>query len=236
MVSLSLLLKERAKELTGMKNKQVIILLGPPGAGKGTQLKLIQDKFGYKAIGSGNMLRNRKRKKDFTGNKIGLYIDNGSRIPSPVIFNLWMNKMETLKQDKALKGFVMDGSPRTSYEAEMLEMALDWYEWKNKKVLFIKISEKESIHRLTKRRMCRECGRLIPWLEGFKDLKKCDKCGGELISRPDDTEKGIRERLKWYKTDVLPAVNYYKKKGELIVINGEQSIENVSKDILKALR
>jgi len=235
MVFLLVQLKERVKELTGMKNKQVIILLGPPGAGKGTQLKLIQKKFGYKAIGSGNMLRQRKKKKDFTGKKIAYYIDNGLRVSTPVMFNLWMDRMEELKKDKTLKGFIMDGSPRTAYEAEMLERAFDWYDWKDKKVLFIKISEKESIHRLTKRRMCKKCGRLIPWLEGFKDLKKCDKCGGELVARPDDTEQGIRERLRWYKTDVLPAVNYYKKKGELIVINGEQSIEDVSKDILKAL-
>ena len=220
-----------------MKNKKVIILLGPPGAGKGTQVRLLKEKFGFEVIGSGKMLRKRREKKDFTGQKIASYIDQGKRVATPIIFNMWMNRMEKIQQNDFLKGFIIDGSPRSKDEAQMLESALEWYEWANKKkVIFIKLSSQQSLNRLTKRRMCKKCGRLIPYLEGFKDLKKCDKCGGELVLRKDDNIKGIKQRLAWFKTDVMPSVNYYKKKGELIEINGDQSIENVHKDILKALR
>ena len=220
-----------------MKNKLVIILLGPPGSGKGTQAKLLQKKFGLRYIGSGDLLRTRKKKRDFTGQKIGQWIDVGRRVPTPVIFKIWMEKFELLKQDPKLKGIIMDGSPRSLYEAEILEKALEWYEWsKNKKVVFIKISQQESIWRLTKRKICKKCGRIIPYIGEFRKLKKCHKCGGELVARADDTEKGVQERLKWFKTDVGPAINYYKKKGILTEINGEQSIEDVFKDILKAVK
>ncbi len=224
-----------------MKNfkskKLVIILLGPPGSGKGTQAGLLQKKFSLEYIGSGNLLRVRKKKRDFTGVKIGQFIDAGKRVPTPVIFKMWMDKMELFKKDPKLRGFIIDGSPRSLFEAEMLELALEWYEWdKNKKVIFTKISPKESISRLTKRRTCKNCGRIIPYINKFKRLKKCDKCGGELIIRADDTINGVKERLAWFKTDVQPSINYYKKRGELVEINGEQSIEDVFKDILKALK
>lgn len=220
-----------------MKNKLIIILLGPPGSGKGTQAKLLQKKFGLEHIASGNLLRARKRKKDFTGKKIAQYIDHGRIIPTPVIFRMWMEKMELFIGDPKLKGIIIDGSPRSLHEAEMLENALGWYEWaKNKKVIFIKISLKESIWRLSKRRMCKKCNRNVPYVGEFKKLKKCDECGGELITRADDTTAGIKERLRWFKTDVRPAINYYRKRGELREVNGEQSIEDVFKDILKALK
>ncbi len=216
--------------------KKVIILLGPPGAGKGTQVRLLKEKFDFDVIGSGKMLRQRKNKQDFTGKKIAFFIDGGKRIPTPIIFNMWMNRMAKIHESK-VKGFVIDGSPRAVNEAEMLESALEWYEWdKDKKVIFLSLREKEIKNRLTKRRMCKRCGRLIPYIQGFKDLQKCDKCGGELVIREDDTLKGIAQRLQWFKTDVLPVVKYYKKRKELIEINGDQSIEKVHKDILKVLR
>ncbi len=218
-----------------MAKKQVIILMGPPGSGKGTQAKLVQKKFGLDYIGSGDLLRARKKKKDFTGVHIGKWIDAGKRLPTPVIFNIWMNKLESFKKKAKFNGFIMDGSPRTLEEAEMLEEALTWYQWNKKKVIHVKLSEKEVIWRLTKRRMCQRCGRLIPYIGHFRKLKKCDKCGGKLIARADDTVKGVKARLGWFKSEVIPAINFYKKRGELKTINGEQSIEDVFKDILKVL-
>jgi len=227
-----------------LKNrKRVIILLGPPGSGKGSQAEFLQKKFGLEYIGSGELLRARKKKKDFTGVKIGETIDRGKRVPTPVIFKIWMDKFEQFKEKEVsgwrpkFKGFIMDGSPRTVLEAEMVEQALEWYDWKkNQKVISIDVSPKESIWRLTKRRICGQCGRIIPYISEFKKLKKCDRCGGELITRADDTIEGVKERMRWYKTEVKPTINYYKKKGKLIKINGEQSIEKVFKDILKVLK
>ncbi len=220
-----------------MLNKKVIILLGPPGSGKGTQVRLLQEKFGFDCIGSGKMLRERAKTKDFTGKKIAQYVDKGLRVPTPIIFNMWMNRMAEIEKNLKTKGFIIDGSPREVFEAEMLGMALEWYVWdKTKKVVYLKLSEKEIKQRLLNRRMCQKCGRLIPYLMGFKDLKKCDKCGGTLIKRADDTEKGVKERLAWFKREVLPVVRYYKKKGKVIEIDSNQSIENVFSDILKKLK
>ncbi|MBI2038417.1 MAG: hypothetical protein HYT19_00645 [Candidatus Nealsonbacteria bacterium] len=97
------------------------------------------------------------------------------------------------------------------------------------------ISRKESFNRLTKRRQCKKCGQLIPWVGDFKKLKKCDKCGGELVVRADDSLISIKKRLEEYKNKTVPVINYYKKQGRIIEINGEQSIGNVFKDILKTL-
>lgn len=219
-----------------MKKFKVIIFLGPPGSGKGTQAALLRKKIGYEYIGSGDLLRNRAKIKNYTGGKIKEVIDKGKRAPTPVIFKIWMDELESFKNKKNLRGFVIDGSPRTVPEAEMLEQALEWYGWnKNKKVIFIDIPSKEIINRLTKRKMCKKCGRIIPYFEKFRKLKKCDECGGNLEKRVDDNLKGVKERLIWFKTDVLPVVAYYKKKNMIIAINGEQSIENVAGDILKSL-
>ena len=214
-----------------------IVLLGAPGAGKGTQVKLLQKKFDLECIGSGDLLRARKEKQDYTGVKIAEIIDAGKRMSTPVIFKLWMDKMEKFKQDPDLNGFIMDGSPRTIFEAQMLDQALEWYEWQdNKKVIFLKISEQESIDRLTKRRMCRQCGRVIPYIGEFKTLEKCDKCGGELFRREDDEIDDIKERLRWFKEEVMPAIDFYRDKGQLIEVNGEQLIKDVHKEILEKIK
>jgi adenylate kinase len=220
------------------KKPLIIILLGPPGSGKGTQAKLLEREFGLEYIGSGRMVRQRQQVKDFTGRKL-LVVSwrKGEIVPTFLISKLWAGKLEKLKENPKFRGFVLDGSPRKLIEAELIDEALNWYEWqKNVKIILINISERESISRLTKRRICQNCGRIIPYIGELKKLKKCDKCGGKLITRADDTIKGVKERLRWFKADVKPAINYYQKKGRLIKINGEQSIEKVFKDILKAIK
>ena len=131
-------------------NTQVIIMIGPPGAGKGTQTELLLKDFGLEYIGSGELLRARKKKEDYTGLRIAESIDVGKRVPTPVIFKLWMDKLEEFKQKQELNGFIFDGSPRTIFEAQMVDWALEWYDWDdNKKVIFINVSEQEAIDRLT---------------------------------------------------------------------------------------
>ena len=218
-----------------MENK-VLILLGLPGSGKGTQAKLLKEKFGFMYMGSGDLLRSRKQVGDFTGNKIASVIDKGGRVPTPVITKIWMEEFEKFKKD-GFNGLIIDGSPRTILEKDLIEGALGWYEWiENKKVILVDISNEESVMRLTKRRNCKECGRPIPFVGDFKNMEKCPDCGGELIGRADDDEEGVRARLGWFKTDVQPVIDYYEEKGELIRINGEQNIENVFQDILEAIK
>ncbi|MGE4555107.1 MAG: nucleoside monophosphate kinase, partial [Candidatus Paceibacterota bacterium] len=124
-----------------MKKPLVVIFLGKPGSGKGTQAKLLEERLGLNYVGSGELLRERKKRKDFTGEKIAKTIDKGGLVPTPVIFKLWLDEFDKLKTKNNLKGVVIDGSPRKILEAYLIDEALDWYEWnKNLKVFLIKIS------------------------------------------------------------------------------------------------
>jgi len=219
-----------------MKKPLVIILLGPPGSGKGTQAKLLVKKFGFEYFGSGDALRNRQKAADFTGKKLIKVMNRGELAPSFVISNLWIDKLEKFGQRTKTNGFVFDGTPRKIIEAKFFDEALIWYELQKKvKFIFINISRKESLHRLIRRRICKKCGRQIPWIGKFKSVKKCDKCGAKLIVRADDEPKAIKKRLEEFKKEVIPVINYYKKQRKLIEINGERSIETIFQDILKAL-
>jgi len=218
------------------KKPKAIIILGPPGSGKGTQAKLIAEKFGLEYIGSGDILRARQKMGDFTGKKLIKVMGKGELAPSFIVSKILGDELEKLKKHSKINGFVLDGWTRIVIEAILADEALSWYEWdKNVEVILINISRKESFNRLTKRRQCKKCGGIIPWLGEFKNLKKCDKCGGELIIRPDDKMESIKKRLEEYKKETIPAINYYKKQRRIIEINGEQSIERVFKDILKVL-
>jgi len=106
---------------------------------------------------------------------------------------------------------IVDGNPRSLREAELMKDAFEWYEWKDTRAIVLDISEQEAFDRLTKRRICKACGRLIPWVGNFKEMKICDECGGELITRADDNPEAIKARLAYYKKDVEPAIDYYEK-------------------------
>jgi len=213
-----------------------MLIMGPQGSGKGTQAKLLAKKFGFEYVGSGDSLRVVQKTGSFTGKKLLKVMNTGALVPNFALVNVLGNVLEKLKKRGKVKGVILDGWNRMMIESIMVDEALEWYEWdKNVKVILINISRKESYNRLTKRRQCNKCGQLIPWMGEFKNLKKCDKCGGELVVRPDDNLASIKKRLEEYKNQTVPVVNLYKKRGELIVINGEQSIEDVFKEVLKKL-
>lgn len=214
-----------------------IIIFGRAGSGKGTQADLLAKKFKLEHFSSGYALRKRQKVGDFTGNKLKKVMNQGKWVPESTIIKIWLDKMEELKNKKSFNGWIYDGGPRFMLEGQLLEVALEWYEWqKNTKLILIDISKKEAFHRLTKRRQCKKCKELIPWLGKFKKIKKCHKCGGELIYRLDDKMEAINKRLTEFKKNSLPVIHYYKKKHGLIKINGEQSIENVFKDVLRAVK
>jgi len=216
-----------------MKTK-IIILLGKSGCGKGTQAELLQEKFKLDYIGSGDLLRARAKKNDFTGKKLAKTLKEGSLCPTAVISKLWLDKAEEMKNKKNLRGFVMDGNPRKMLEARMIDEALNWYDWEAK-VFLIDISNKEAIWRLTKRRICQKCKNILPFVGDFRTMKKCPECGGKLTTRSDDTVSAAKNRLAWFKKEVEPIVEYYRKSKRLVKINGEQPIKDVYKDILKHL-
>ena len=218
------------------KQPQIIILMGRSGCGKGTQAKLLIKEFGFNYLGSGVLLRERTKKDDFTGKKLKKVMKQGILVPTPVMFKFWAGRIAEMRKKINKKGLIIDGSPRSLLEARLMDSAFEWYEWQGVKVILLDISGPVAFDRLTKRRICQKCGRLIPWIGEFKKLKKCDKCGGQLKTRLDDKPEAIKARLDFYKKDVQPAVDYYEKQGKLIRVSGEQPIEDVHQDVLKVLR
>ncbi len=219
-----------------MEKPLIIIILGPPGSGKGTQAKLLAKKFNLEYIGCGDNLRQRQELNDFTGKKIFKTVNKGKLAPSFIVVKILGDILEKIKKRSRIKGFVLDGWTRIIFEAIFVDEALDWYEWdKRVKIFFINISKKESLKRLSKRRQCKKCGQIIPWLGQFKKLKVCNKCKGKLIVRGDDNINSIKKRFEEYGKQTKKTINYYKRQERLSKINGQQSIEKVFQEILEKL-
>lgn len=218
------------------QNPLIIILLGKSGSGKGSQAELLCKKLGFEYIGSGDLLRERARIDDFVGNKIVQLFKTGDLFPTPVIFKLWLDRVGELKKKKNLKGVVLDGNPRKISEAYLIEETLQFFEWdKNIKSFLIDISDKEATRRILSRRVCEGCKKNFIFTEKSNENDRCPDCGGKLISRSDDSPESVKKRLQWFRSHVYPIINHYEKKGQLIRVNGEQSIEGVFDDIKKSL-
>lgn len=212
------------------------VLIGRSGCGKGTQAKLLMEKFGnLYYISTGNLFRDLASQETDVGQRIKKIIEAGGLPYDDLATTLWMREIAyKVKEDQ---GIMADGFPRRLNEAENLYQFLKFLEREETTFyILIDISREEAFNRLTKRRICKKCGRLIPWVGEFKKLEACDQCGGELETRPDDTNEAINNRLDYFEERVMPAIKFFEEKGKLIKINGEQSIEDVFKDILKAIK
>ena len=161
-------------------------------------------------------------------------MENGGLPFDALATTLWMHEIAfNMKENQ---GLMADGFPRRLDEAKNLDDFLKFLDRKeNTYYILIDISREEAFNRLTKRRLCLGCGRIIPYFGDFIKLKKCDECQGELVTRPDDKPEAINNRLDYYEERVVPIIDYWKEKGELIKINGEQSIEGTHEEILKAI-
>ncbi len=211
-----------------------IIMLGPPGAGKGTQAKMLVEEFGIPQISTGDMLRAAVAEGTELGKKAKEYMDRGQLVPDEVVIGI---VRERLSKPDCHKGFILDGFPRTVPQAEALDKILQEMGKRIDCVINIVVPDEEILKRLTGRRTCRKCGAM--YHVEFNPPKKegvCDKCGGELYQRDDDKEETIRKRLEVYKAQTEPLVDYYKKKGVLVDIDGTKSIQEIYQDILKVLR
>ncbi len=211
-------------------------LIGRSGSGKGTQAKLLMEHFGNLFyLSTGDLFRDLAEKDTLAGKKINKIIDEGGLPFDDLAIALLLHEISyNIKEGQ---GILFDGATRRIGEAKVLDSFLVWLgKEKNFHPILIDISRKEAFERLTKRRICKKCGRLIPWVEGFKKLKVCDKCGGELVAREDDNPNSIKNRLDFFDKRVIKVIDYYREKGKLIEIDGEQPIKDVFDDILKALK
>ena len=206
-----------------------LILLGAPGAGKGTQAELLVKKLSIPAISTGNMLREAMANGTELGKKAKQYMDEGALVPDELILGIVADRVA---QSDCANGFILDGVPRTLAQAEALEakgVRIDH-------VISIEVDDSEIESRMTGRRVCPKCGASYhivanpPKKDGI-----CDACGGELIVRKDDAPETVRKRLQVYHASTEVLKDFYGKLGRLRTVNGSQSIEGANEDILRAI-
>jgi adenylate kinase len=212
------------------KKPLIIILMGLSGAGKGTQAEFLVKKFGFDYIVMGDLLRKEACKNTKLGKKINEIINiRGELVPDQIAFQLIKNKI--LKIPKG-KNIIIDGYPRTLHQVKDLDQILQKLGKINLVVLNIKISDKTAIARLSRRLVCPVCSAI--YVEN--KIKKCLKCGVDLIKRKDDTPERIKKRLSWAHKDLDLVIKFYKKRGVLIDINGEKEPKEVHQQIIQNLR
>lgn len=206
-----------------------LIFLGPPGAGKGTQAKLVADKFSFIHISTGDMLRETIQSGSILGNVIKKYISSGQLVPDNVVIEAVKHK---LAQKDCSRGFVLDGFPRTVTQAKILSTFLADIEKKIDFVVYINLDSKEIINRLSSRRICSSCGKSYNLIfEPPKIDNKCDKCGSNIIQRIDDNSETILKRINAYNDFTSPLIEYYKNLNILKTVEGATEIEEVFKGI-----
>jgi adenylate kinase len=210
-----------------------IVLLGPPGAGKGTQAKLLQEKFQACQVSTGDILRNAVAEQSPVGKEASEYINRGALVPDSVIVKL---VAERLKDNDCRNGFILDGFPRTIPQAQSLEEIVKKMGVALHHVLLMQVPHGLIVERLAGRRTCRGCG--APYHRSFDPPKQegvCDRCGGELLQRDDDREETIRARLDVYDAQTAPLVDYYRQRGILREIDGVGKVEDIQNRVVKAL-
>ncbi len=209
-----------------------IILLGPPGSGKGTQAKMIADKYNVKHVSTGDILRENVRNNTPLGQEAKKYMDAGQLVPDSLLVEIIKDRFS--KPDMKA-GWMLDGYPRTIPQAEALDAILPSLSQKIDIVLNIDVPDAELVKRVTGRRMCK-CG--TTYHVQFNPPKvagKCDACGADLYQRKDDTEETVKQRLQAYHTQTQPLIDYYNKKGIVATINGAGDIKEIFNNVSKAL-
>lgn len=209
------------------------VLLGPPGAGKGTQAARIVDKYGIVHISTGDIFRSNIKEETELGLKVKSYLNEGELVPDKLTIDLVWDRLD---QDDVKNGFLLDGFPRTIAQAEAFHAGLEKRNLLLDGAIRIAVDEDTLIRRLAGRRICSDCGATYhvdnhpPKVAGI-----CDICGGELVHRPDDSEETVKGRINVYKEQTYPLIDYYREKGVLIEVNGDQSVEDVFADICNAV-
>ena len=209
------------------------ILLGGPGAGKGTQADRISRRLGLAHIASGDLFRQEQASGSELGKIAKSYMEKGQLVPDEVTVKMILGR---ISQPDCASGILLDGFPRTLEQAKALDEALGKSNQGIDLVLHIKVPSEELIRRLSGRWICRDCQTPYNVVEAPpKVAGKCDKCGGELYQRADDAEETVRKRLDVYVAQTAPLIEYYASAGKLAEVNGEQGIEQVGRDLIAAI-
>lgn len=211
-----------------------ILLMGPPGAGKGTQAAMLVDKFGIPHISTGDMFRAAVKEGTKLGKQAKACMDAGQLVPDSVTIGI---VKERLAKPDCKKGFILDGFPRTIEQANALDATLSELQIKLDRVVNISVPAEDLISRATGRRICRSCGATYHVV--YKPTAKegiCDKCSGETYQRDDDSEATMTKRLTVYSSQTKPLIQYYQDNGLYTEIDGRQSIDKVLADVVASLR
>lgn len=210
-----------------------VILMGPPGAGKGTQARQIAEKYGIPQLSTGDMLRAAVKAGTEVGKKAKAAMESGGLVTDDVVVGIIADRTQ---ESDCQKGFLLDGFPRTVPQAEALDKMLKARGQDIDHVIDIAVADEPLVNRITGRRTCADCG------EGYhiqfkKPSKegKCDKCGGKLTQRADDNEATVRNRLSVYHSQTSPLVDYYRKKGNFKTVDGMQGMDKVLGDLCAIL-
>ncbi|NLM59384.1 MAG: adenylate kinase [Clostridium sp.] len=209
-----------------------LVLLGAPGAGKGTQAVILSEKYNIPHISTGDIFRSNIKNNTELGKKAKEYIDKGLLVPDELTIDIVKDR---INKPDCSDGFILDGFPRTIFQAQELDKILEGMGIELDCVLNIDVSDEKIIKRLSGRRVC-QCGKTYhilnnpPKKEGI-----CDSCNGELFQREDDREEAVIQRLETYHKQTEPLIEYYEKSGKLVTVEGRESIDDTTKEVLDAL-
>ena len=208
-----------------------LVLFGPPGAGKGTQAQLLRDRLDVTHIASGDLFRHNLGLGTPLGLRAKEYMNRGELVPDEVTIDIILEKVMSIPDED---GFILDGFPRNPNQAQELEKTLSNGSRNLDKVVHIDVSEPELMRRLGGRYVCRACQAPHSIGEGAEG-KKCDQCGGELYQRDDDAPVAVKQRLEVYYEQTTPVLGFYRERGVLVDIPGDNTVEEVNKRVLLAL-
>lgn len=211
-----------------------IVMLGAPGAGKGTQADILSREMNLPHIASGDLFRQALEKRTNVGLSAKGYMDKGELVPDEVTIKMILDRID---QPDCASGCLFDGFPRTLQQSKVLDKALKEQGKSIDRAIYIEVPNEELVKRLSGRWLCRACQ--TPYHITNSPAKtpgRCDKCGGELYQRPDDGEKTVKERLNVFFAQTVPILDYYKKQGKLIRVNGNSGMQGVAREIVSALR
>ncbi len=210
-----------------------LILLGPPGAGKGTQAANIIETFSIPHISTGDIFRKNIKEGTELGKKAKEYMDRGELVPDTLVVEIVEDR---LKAEDCKSGFLLDGFPRTVFQAEALDKVLENMGAGLDYVINVVVDPELLVERAVGRRICRDCGSTYHIkYNPPREESVCDKCSGELYQRSDDNADTVTNRIRVYMDETSPLIEYYRVKGNLINVDGQQDIDKVFDDILKAI-